>query len=279
MLCHETSTMNRDIPRIQRPYFRNGPNHRAGADVSFADIVKIFDFQRIKIGRWVTASEQQIAANLFFDAFCDLQLLLQVPAQVISLNGTVALSFGIGGRPGSCAFYQPSGRLLALAKNAGGGSLAHEWFHAFDHYIADKMFESVGSRGSFASKLWLKQGDLRSHPLNLLLDRAFQRLFLDGNGEQHSAFFRICRDYDHKTSQLYYAMPEEMAARAFEHMLQQQPLQNSFLVSGCLHGPAATAGLYPDAELSREVAQCWLEYFLTLGQLLQHKQLAERLKT
>ena len=90
-----------DIPRIQRPYFRNGPNHRAGADVSFADIVKIFDFQRIKIGRWVTASEQQIAANLFFDAFCDLQLLLQVPAQVISLNGTLALSFGIGGRPGS----------------------------------------------------------------------------------------------------------------------------------------------------------------------------------
>ena len=80
--CHEFFSMNRGIPRIQRSYFRNGPNHRSGADVSFADIVKIFEFQQIKIGRWVTASEQQIAANLFFDAFCDLQLLLQVPAQV-----------------------------------------------------------------------------------------------------------------------------------------------------------------------------------------------------
>jgi hypothetical protein len=263
--------MNPDIPRIQRPYFRNGPNHRAGADVSFADIVKIFDFQRIKIGRWVTASEQQLAANLFFDAFCDLQLLLQVPAQVISLSGTLALSFGIGGRPGSCAFYQPSGRLLALAKNAGGGSLAHEWFHAFDHYIADKMFESTGAKGSFASKLWLEQRELRPHGLNMLLDKAFRLLYLDSSAQQQSEFFKICRDYDQKASQLYYAMPEEMAARAFEQMLQQQPLQNSFLVSGCLTGPAAKAGLYPKAELSRNLAQCWLEYFLTLGQLLQHK--------
>ena len=262
-----------DIPRIQRPYFRNGPHHRAGADVSFADIVKIFDFQRIKIGRWVTASEQQLAANLFFDAFCDLQLLLQVPAQVISLSGTLALSFGIGGRPGSCAFYQPSGRLLALAKNAGGGSLAHEWFHAFDHYIADKMFASSGAKGSFASKLWLQQHELRPHGLNMLLDKAFRLLYLDSSAQQQSAFFKMCRDYDRKASQLYYAMPEEMAARAFEHMLQQQPLQNSFLVSGCLAGPAAKAGLYPTAELSRNLTQCWLEYFLTLGQLLQHKQL------
>ncbi len=114
--------------RLARPYFRNGPEHRAGADVSFADLVKIFGFQSIRIGRWVSASEQQIAANLFFDALCDLQLLLQVPNKVISLNETLALTFGIGGRPGSCAHYQPQGRILALAKNAGGGSLAHEWF-------------------------------------------------------------------------------------------------------------------------------------------------------
>jgi len=266
-----------EIPRIQRPYFRNGPNHRAGADVSFADIVKIFDFQRIRIGRWVTASEQQLAANLFFDAFCDLQLLLQVPAQVISLRGTLALSFGIGGRPGSCAYYQPAGRLLALAKNAGGGSLAHEWFHAFDHYIADKMFESSDCAGSFASKLWLQQHEARPHHLNLLLDKAFQLLYLDPTGQQQSEFFTVCRDYDRKTCQLYYAMPEEMAARAFEQVLQQQPLQNSFLVSGCLNGPAAKAGLYPDPALSGRLAQCWLQYFATLGQLLSPSQLAGRM--
>lgn len=54
--------------RIHKPYYRNGPSHRDGADVSFQDIVKIFGFRTITIGKWVTAAEQQIAANLFFDA-------------------------------------------------------------------------------------------------------------------------------------------------------------------------------------------------------------------
>lgn len=115
-------------PRIQRQFYRNGPPHRGGADVSFADLVTIFGFNSIHIGRWVTAAEQQLAANLFFDAFADLQQILQVPAEVMSLRGTLALTFGIGGQPGVCAFYQSQGRILALAKNAGAGSLAHEWF-------------------------------------------------------------------------------------------------------------------------------------------------------
>jgi hypothetical protein len=259
--------------RLQRPYFRNGPSHRSGADVSFGDIVKIFDFQRIKIGRWVSPTEQQIAANLFFDALCDLQSMLQVPAQVISLNGSLALSFGIGGRLGSCAYYQPAGRVLALAKNAGGGSLAHEWFHAFDHYIAAKMFEAVPCRHSFASKLWLQHQEMRPHPLNDLLHGAFRLLFVDPTGQQPSEFFKHCQSFDNKNKCLYFAMPEEMAARAFEHMLQQQQFQNSFLVSGCLTGPAAKAGLYPSPELSKALAENWLAYFAQLGQLLQLKQL------
>lgn len=253
--------------RLQRPYFRNGPEHRAGADVSFADLVKIFGFQSIRIGRWVTSAEQQIAANLFFDALCDLQLLLQVPNQVISLNETLALTFGIGGRPGSCAHYQPQGRILALAKNAGGGSLAHEWFHAFDHYIAGKMFEDA-PRNSFASKLWLSRRSFIPHPLNNYLHQAFGLLFLHESGLGESAFFTRCRDTDLVHKQLYYAMPEEMAARAFEQMLEQQPLKNSFLVSGCLKGPAATAGLYPEAALSQQLTNCWLSYFALLGRAL-----------
>ncbi len=253
--------------RLTRPYFRNGPEHRAGADVSFADLVKIFGFQSIRIGRWVTAAEQQIAANLFFDALCDLQLLLQVPNQVISLNESLALTFGIGGRPGSCAHYQPQGRILALAKNAGGGSLAHEWFHAFDHYIADKMFKDA-PRNSFASKLWLSRPSFIEHPLNNYLHQAFSLLFLHQSEHGESAFFAHCRDVDLAHKQFYYAMPEEMAARAFEQMLELQPVKNSFLVSGCLTGPAARAGLYPQAMLSQQLANCWLSYFALLGRAL-----------
>ena len=255
----------------QRRYFRNGPPHRAGADVSFADIVKIFGFNSIHIGRWVNAAEQQNAANLFFDALCDLQLLLRVPAEVISLRGTLALNYGIGGQKGACAHYQPSGRILALAKNAGGGSLAHEWFHGFDHYIADKLFASQTKTLQFASRRYLTDRDIQPHPLNVKLTQGFKRLFLSSDGLSPSAFFLRCRDVDKAKQLLYFSLPEEMAARAFEHMLQRQSLKNSFLVSGTQKSTIAQLGVYPDDALSNALSDIWLGYFTALGKRLNAK--------
>ncbi|KKO48516.1 hypothetical protein VT06_11590 [Arsukibacterium sp. MJ3] len=256
---------------LLRQYYRNGPPHRGGADVSFGDLVKIFGFNSIHIGRWVKPAEQQQAANLFFDALCDLQLLLQVPEQVISLNGRLALTYGIGGRPGVSAHYQPQGRILALAKNAGGGSLAHEWFHAFDHYIASKLFTDSPPANRFASRCWLENMPLRQHPLNALLDQAFSILFLSVDGNSESAFFQHCRLLDQQRQQLYWAMPEEIAARAFEKTLQRQHLKNSFLVAGTLKSAAAKQGIYPDEFITHKLSQLWLSYFQGLGQSLKQQ--------
>ena len=256
-----------------RQYFRNGPPHRAGADVSFADLVKIFGFNSIHIGRWVTVDEQQQAANLFFDALCDLQLLLKVPAQVISLNGSLALTYGIGGQPGVCAHYQPKGRILALAKNAGGGSLAHEWFHAFDHYISSKMFHTPPHASRFASRCWLNQVELRPHAFNLILEQSFRKLFLSADGQTESSYFAHCRKLDSQFGQLYLALPEEMAARAFEHMLQRQSVKNSFLVSGTLQSQLARQGAYPDEQLSDALSRLCLSYFHVLGKALTSRQM------
>lgn len=258
-------------PRIQRQYYRNGPPHRGGADVSFADLLKIFGFNSIHIGRWVTADEQQLAANLFFDAFCDLQQLLQVPSEVISLRGSLGLTFGIGGQPGVCAHYQPQGRILALAKNAGGGSLAHEWYHAFDHYIAEKMFTLHDTRNQFSSSCWLQHKPLKPHYFNTLLSEVYQKLFLSDSAESESGFFRHCRQLDSKMNRFYLARPEEMAARAFEKVLQMQPLKNSFLVSGTLKSDAAAHGIYPDDALTDTLAAIWLQYFSLLGHGLINK--------
>lgn len=257
--------------RVIRQYYRNGPPHRAGADVSFADLVKIFGFNSIHIGRWVTDDEQQRAANLFFDALCDLQLILQVPAQVISLNGSLALTYGIGGRPGVCAHYQPQGRILALAKNAGGGSLAHEWFHAFDHYIAGKMFQPPVPANQFASRCWLNHLELRPHALNLLLQQSFRGLFLSDDGQTESDYFARCRLLDRQFGQLYLALPEEMAARAFEHILQRQSVKNSFLVSGTVQSKLARLGAYPSEPLSNKLSALWLSYFQALGRALTRR--------
>lgn len=259
-------------PRIQRQFYRNGPPHRGGADVSFADLVTIFGFNSIHIGRWVTATEQQIAANLFFDAFADLQQILQVPAEVISLRGSLALTFGIGGQPGVCAYYQPKGRILALAKNAGAGSLAHEWWHAFDHYIATKMYATPAVPGVFASRLWLSNTLLNPHPLNLLLDQAFSALLLSTDLQTPSAFFQHCQQLDAAAKRIYLTLPEEMSARAFEKVIQKQPLKNNFLVAGTKASQAAKLGIYPDDNTTAQLSALWLQYFSTLGNRIKNIQ-------
>jgi len=128
------------------------------------------------------------------------------------------------------------------------------------------------TRLAFASSQWLQQPELVSHPLNDLLAQAFACLFLSDDGQQPSEFFQRCRDYDAAHQLCYYARPEEMAARAFEQMLQRQPLRNSFLVAGCLAGPAVAAGLYPDTAQSKQLAALWLGYFQQLGLLLTRQQ-------
>lgn len=254
---------------ISREYYRNGPPHRAGADVSFQDIRSIFGFYSIRIGRWVTAAEQQHAANLFFDALCDLQDILQVPSPVISCRGALALHFGIGGRPGASAHYLSNGRVLALAKNAGGGSLAHEWFHAFDHYIATKLFETPPPTSMFASRQWLKRAPLNGHPLNQILHLTYRRLFLADDGREPSDFFKHCAAYDIAQGTHYFSQPEEMAARAFECVIQRQSLKNHFLVAGTLQSATAKAGLYPNAELAGDLSTLFLSYFERLGKAVE----------
>tara|TARA_R110000772_G_scaffold206614_2_gene317217 strand:+ start:7455 stop:8261 length:807 start_codon:yes stop_codon:yes gene_type:complete len=257
--------------RLHRPYYRNGHEHRAGADVSFQDIVKIFGFRTINIGKWVTCEEQQIAANLFFDAFCDLMDILQVPASVIALNGTLSLAFGAGGRKHSCAHYESQTKRLALAKNAGGGSLAHEWFHAFDHYVCDKLFKTSQPQ-NFASELWLDDHEMQPHPLNIKLSRCFEHIFLTPDKEEANQYVLTSAAVDKEMKLYYFARPQELAARAFEAIIQDHPIRNAFLVQGTKKSPEAMLGIYPQNQHRQNVQRYFLDYFVHLGQALENKR-------
>lgn len=257
-----------ETPRLYRQYYRNGPPHRSGADVSFGDIVKIFGFRSVDIGAWVNKHEQQIAANLFFDALCDLMDILQVSEAVISLNGSLALAFGTGGEKHSSAHYDSRRRRLALAKNAGGGALAHEWFHAFDHYICPKVFQHSQPQ-DFASQAWLHDNALKPHPLNTQLSQCFQHLFLHSNRSQASDFMLRSAAADRAAGIYYFAQPQEMAARAFEAVIQDQAIKNAFLVQGTKQSAEAKLGIYPTDSLRKTLAEHFFAYFSALGQAVK----------
>lgn len=255
--------------RLHQGYFRNGENHRAGADVSFGDIVKVFGFRGIEIGRWVTKGEQQLGANLFFDALCDLMDILQVPEQVIALNGTLALNFGKGGQKFSLAHYNGRTRTLALAKNAGGGALAHEWFHGFDHYICTKQFSTSDAK-LYASEVWLNSlAPLIDHGLNKELATAFSVMFLNEAKSAPSLLVQESIKADKAQEIYYYARPQEVCARAFERMIQEDAIKNSFLVSGTIKSKEALSGLYPSGKPLDDIKYHLYGYFLGLARSLQ----------
>lgn len=250
--------------RIHKPYFRNGENHRSGADVNFKDIQTMFGFKTIEIGKWVQPEEQQIAANLFFDALCDLADILQVPEPVISLNGSLSLAFGKGGQKHASAHYNAVRRQLALAKNAGGGALAHEWFHAFDHYIASRVFKQVKPM-TFASQLWLDGADCISHPLSDKLFNIFSLLFLDSKLNKPSQYMERSIQIDKSLKIYYFAQPAEMAARAFEAYIQDNPIKNHFLAAGTKQSNEAKLGAYPHMDERPFVSHAMQDYFFHLG--------------
>lgn len=253
------------IPRLHRGFYRNGPSHRDGADVSFADIQKVFEFPHITIGRWVTAHEQQLAANLFFDALCDLADMLGVKESVLALNNSLSLSFGSGGQRHSSAHYDAAKRQLALAKNAGGGALAHEWFHAFDHYICQKMFADTRAQ-DFASQAWLDGKRLIEHPLNEMMANFFAVLFLhDG---QPNDYVVQAIQADRAMGSYYFARPQELAARAFEAIIQDHPRKNSFLVQGTKKSLEARLGVYPRGNFRIQLGNVLMLYFRSLGEAL-----------
>lgn len=234
---------------------------------NFVSIRRRFEFRSIEIGRWVSEPERDRAAIRFQQALNDLMEVLGGPEHLISLRHTLGLQYGIGGRPGVAAHYIPGTRQLALAKNAGAGSLAHEWFHAFDHYMGSRMFLQAG-KGLFASKGWLESTPLKPHPLNGLLADCFKTVILNTNGTEPSELFRHSRKADQAMDVLYYAKPEEMCARAFEAFIEDARPMSNFLVRGSRHSDEAKAGLYPQGQQRSTINSAFQRYFQALGKAL-----------
>lgn len=264
---------------LGRHLVRRGPDHRellGGVIPDFLTIRQWFDFNGVAIGRWVTRAEQELAAGFFFDALSDLvQILagrrLQSYEQIrlgqllVSLRGTLGLQYGTGGRPGVAAHYDPARRTFSLAKNAGPGSIAHEWFHAFDHFIADKAFDCPDSL-RLGAGLWLEQ-PMRSHPLNDQLAACYRAVMLNDDGSATPLVLHS-RTVDQALGQCYFSRPEELMARSFEAFVQDAGITNTFLVRGTRNSDDARLGLYPQGEQRMETGHAFATYFAALCEAL-----------
>ncbi len=251
---------------------RKGPDYRHGEQVSFIDIKDTFGIGSIRVGKWVNEEEKALAANLIFDSMADLAFILALPPEAIGLRGHLNLAFGSGGSKGVQAHYAPNQRELALAKNAGAGALAHEFWHAFDHYIAEKAFD-IGDRSGpqrqtlFASDCWLKNIKHFNHPLNDRLLKIFDAVLLSADGQDRHDYVSRSVKADKAMGTSYFSLPTEMMARAFEAVTEScSGIENSYLVSGTTK--PESIHLYPDIAHRQIIHDALQSYFQPLGQAL-----------
>ena len=149
----ETSTTfgEADLP-VPENKQRVGAEYRQG-DVKGEDFRSAFGFRGIEFGNWNNQEERQQLMNEAYDGLMDLAEVMGIPPEAISLNGELALAFGARGHglSGARAHYEPERAVMNLTKMKGAGALAHEWFHAADHYF--------GRQDGKASATWKTMKD------------------------------------------------------------------------------------------------------------------------
>ena len=135
-----------------------------------ADLKKQFNLREVQSGNWVL---RDVAAAKFHTeqtagALSDLADVIGAPDGEVSLNGRIALAFGArgtGNAGGSSAraHYEAVQRVINLTKMSGGGTLAHEWFHALDNLVVEMEAARPGKASDFATENdGLPDGELKS---------------------------------------------------------------------------------------------------------------------
>ena len=146
--------------KLKKNNFERDYIKRRDKDISSDELRETFGFKGVNFGNYVTQKERQDFLNYTYDSLYDLAELLNLPPKALSLNGQLGVAFGAQGRGGKAAgHYIPDYHEINMTKDSGAGTLAHEWWHAFDNYFGSKA-EGKEFTNRYGLEL-SKQGEIR----------------------------------------------------------------------------------------------------------------------
>lgn len=99
-------------------------------------LLKTFGFRGVQFGNYT--KDEHGSEHIFksSESFFDLVDILQLSSyQSIALDNHLAMAYGARGRGKGNAHYERGHKVINMTRDNGHGSLAHEWFHALDHYL------------------------------------------------------------------------------------------------------------------------------------------------
>lgn len=135
----EMKNKKRNVVSLNKPELtrivRNCPAYRTH-NVTTDMMLETFKFRGGEFGNWASDEERHRHINYAYDALLDLSATLDIAPDFISLGKRLGIAFGSRGTGSALAHYEPAKVVINLTKIRGAGSLSHEWWHAFDHYVS-----------------------------------------------------------------------------------------------------------------------------------------------
>jgi hypothetical protein len=207
---------------------RIGEDYRDGKSVTGDDMLQAFEFRGGEFGNWLSKtaakdnsetkqSDAQANLNMSYEAFKDLAKALDISDKDISLGCNLAIAYGSRGHGGAVAHFETDRNVINLTKMRGAGSLAHEWGHALDYYLARQN----GRIESLESEVSSRAG-------GMLVD-LLHEIKYDGTGKL-SKYFMDAAEFDkaYAKSDGYWQSNEELIARAFACYVEDK-----LILAGC----------------------------------------------
>lgn len=260
------------IPKQLERLERKGKDYRHGYRIDGDDFLSAFKIRGGEFGNYTNDKDRQANLNMAYEAFCDLADALEISREDIGLRGletgALAIAFGARGNGNALAHYEPEREVINLTKLRGAGSLAHEWGHALDDFIAKV---SGLHTGEYASQ------SLRNVAIPETLKELIHRLIRNEDGTL-TEFYSNSAKIDNEATKAkrgYWKSNVELFARAFacyvQDKLEESDKQNDYL---CGHAEAAEYPTekeiilaYPTGDERKSFFQLFDRLFVELKQL------------
>ena len=238
---------------------RTGTDWRKGKDATEAMFKDELGFRAVAFGESQTIAERHNSMNATYDAMMDLAGLLNVPAKTLSLNGRLAIGFGTHGKGGrghwAAAFFQSpnpaADQVIALTRENGPGTLAHEWFHSIDNFFAREDAANGGIPATMTAKEAQNRTDFMtdrfySRTKGALAEAAVEAFRALNLSLRNSEWKKRMDRYDSFLKTPYWGTTIELAARGFERMVVDE-LDKRGMVSDFLVNINEAGGAYPSS--------------------------------
>ena len=205
---------------------RVGPSVLPAQPVTPEVLMGTYGLRAVQFGESVPQSERQMWMERLFEALSDFSAVLGLPGRSLGLGG-LAIAIGARGKGGAVAHYEPSLRVVNFTRASGAGSLAHEWWHAFDHKWVSHLKQS-------SLMACVRLVPPASHGRLLAAASVFGAMRDQFRGSEFERCARNIAELPRARS--YWVDPEEMAARAFEAWVEDRLLdmgrRSPYLVTG-----------------------------------------------